>query len=142
MNDITLTFFVAVEKVNRQNLPHQYRKEKDESTCIKQSMINDDDVQFYWTLTSQDIEKKDHAIELLLGIADMFVKIRGFSLASSWLEEYKEKTRTSKSRALRKDLYHKVNSPHLNRSYKQVIIIYKEGKEDTANDSDDDTEYD
>ena len=102
VNDITLTFFVAVEKVTRQNLPHQYCKEKDESTCIKQSVIKaiteDDDVQFYWTLISQDIEKEDHAIELLLDIADMWVKIRGFSLASSWLEEYKEKTRASKSR--------------------------------------------
>ncbi len=36
----------------------------------------------------------------------MWVTVRGFSLASTWLEEYKqsEKIKVSKKRALRKDL--------------------------------------
>ena len=114
VNDISLIIFVAVEKVTRQNLPCQYGATKDGCACIKQSVIKliteDDDVQFYWTLISQDIEK-DHVIELLADIADMWVTIRGFSLASSWLEEYERKAKVSKSRALRKDLYHKVNNP-------------------------------
>ena len=64
-------------------------------------------MQFRWT----HIEKEDHAIELLQDIAEMWVTIRGFSLASSWLEEYKKKAEVSKSRALQKDLYRKVNPP-------------------------------
>ena len=74
-------------------------------------LITEDDVKFYWTLISQDIEKADHAVELLADIAHMWVTIRGFSLASSWLEEYKKKAKVSKSRALQKDLYHRVNRP-------------------------------
>ena len=82
VNDGTFTFFVDVEKVTRQHLPCQYSTEKHEN--IKQLVIKaiseDCDVQFYWTLISQDIEEED-AIELLLDIADMWVTIRGFSLA-------------------------------------------------------------
>ena len=37
-----------------------------------------------------------------------WVTIRGFSMASTWLEEYK-KTRVAKKRGLRKDLYRKEN---------------------------------
>ena len=76
------------------------------------------DVQFYWTLISQDIEKEDHAIELLLDIADMWVKIRGFSLASSWLEEYKKKLELQRVEHFEK-IYTAKLIPHPNRCYKQ-----------------------
>lgn len=82
VNDGTFTFFVAVEKVTRQHLPCQYSSEKREN--IKQLVIKaiseDSDVQFYWTLISQDIDEEEDAIELLLDIADMWVTIRGFLL--------------------------------------------------------------
>ena len=76
-----LVFFIWVEKVTRQHLSCQYSSEKREN--IKQLVIKaiseDSDVQFYWTLISQDIDEED-AIELLLDIADMWVTIRGFLL--------------------------------------------------------------
>ena len=70
-------------------------------------------MQLFWTLISQDIDEEEHAIELLLDIADMWITIHGFSLASTWLEKYKKskKVKVSKSRGLRKDLYRKVNPP-------------------------------
>ena len=38
--------------------------------------ISDDiDVQFYWTLISQDIDQEEDAIELLIEICDMWVTI-------------------------------------------------------------------
>lgn len=133
VNDETLTFFVAVEKVTRQHLPQQYSSEKHEN--IKQLVIKaiseDCDVQFYWTLISQDIDEEEHAIELLLDIADLWVTIRGFSLASTWLEEYKKlkKTKVSKRRGLRKDLYRKVNPPAQNEGHEHTHN-QKEGRDE------------
>ena len=118
VNDETLTFFAAIEKVTRQHLPYQYTTETQKN--VKESVIKkiseDCDVQFYWTLISQDIDDEEHAIELLIDIADMWITIRGFSLASTWLEEYKhsKKTKVSKSKGLRKELYRKVNPPAQN----------------------------
>ena len=86
------TFFVAIEKVTWLHLPHKCSLENHDN--IKKSVmkaISDDiDVQFYWTLISQDIDEED-AIELLTEICDMWVTIRGFSMASTWLEEYKRR---------------------------------------------------
>ena len=82
-------------------------------------------------LISQDIEKEDHAIELLLDIPNMWVTIRGISLASSWLEEYKKKTKVLKSRALQIVLYRKVNPPTQTHLTNKKV---EEGKEDTEDD--------
>jgi hypothetical protein len=74
------------------------------------AISEDIDVQFYWTLISQDIDDEEDAIELLTDICDT---IRGFSMASAWMEEYKKlkKTKVAKKRGLRKDLYRKMNPP-------------------------------
>ena len=77
------------------------------------AISEDIDVQFYWTLISQDIDDEEDAIELLTDVCDMWITIRGFSMASAWLEEYKKqkKTKVAKKRGLRKDLYQKMNPP-------------------------------
>ena len=113
INDETLMFFVAVEKITRVQLPQQHSP--DNHSTIKQSVmkaiLEDVDVQFHWTLISQDIDEEDDAIELLTEISDMWVTIRGFAMASAWLEEYKKvkKTKVAKKKGLRKDLYRKAN---------------------------------
>ena len=60
---------------------------------------------------SQDISEESDAIELLSTLAEKWVTMRGFSLASSCLEEHKQvkKTKVSKKKALRKDLSKKSN---------------------------------
>ena len=77
------------------------------------AILEDIDVQFYWTLISQDIENEEDAIELLTEICELWVTVRGFSMASAWLKEYKEckRTKVAKKRGLRTDLYQKVNPP-------------------------------
>ena len=113
INDEALLFFVAVEKITRAKLSHQLSS--DNHNTIKQFVMKavseDVDVQFHWTLISQDIDEEEDAIELLTEISDMWVTIRGFSIASAWLEEYKKlkKTKLAKKRGLRKDLYRKAN---------------------------------
>lgn len=73
---------------------------------IIDKVLEDDDVQFHWTLISQDIESDDEAQELLHEIIHLWINIRGFSIASVWIETYKQATKqtTQKSTGLRKHL--------------------------------------
>ena len=76
----------------------------------KDALVNiiteDSDVQFYWTLVSQDVDEENEAIKLLEEIVTTWVTIRGFSLASTWLEQYKKakQLNVAKSKVLRKNL--------------------------------------
>ena len=75
---------------------------------IIDSVAGDDDVQFLWLLLSCDITDEDDAICLLKEIIGLWLTIRGFSIATSWLEEYKMKTATTqKTKGLRKSLKQK-----------------------------------
>ena len=57
-------------------------------TEVKTAVPSNEDVQFYWTLLS--VEGGGEASKLLLSmLIDLWVTIRGFSYASSWMEEYK-----------------------------------------------------
>ena len=47
-------------------------------------------VQFHWMLVSQDIDNMEHSEGLLREIVNLWVTIRGFSLAASWMEEFKK----------------------------------------------------
>ena len=68
--------------------------------------VQDEDVQFHWALINQDIDKPEDAEVLLIEIVKLWVTIRGFSLAASWMEEYKKsnKKNTQKSTVLRKSI--------------------------------------
>lgn len=107
VNDETLTFFIAVEKVTRIHLSkycsNNYGNTKD---VLIKIVTEDSDVQFYWTLICQDIDEEEDAIRLLEEIVTLWITIRGFSQASIWLEEYKKAKQLtlSKTRALRKKL--------------------------------------
>ena len=63
-------------------------------------------VQFYWSLSSIDIDTEDNAALLLKEIIELWLTIRGFSIAGQWLEIYKSNRQvtTKKSKSLRKTL--------------------------------------
>ena len=70
------------------------------------STAQDDTVQFYWTMLSADIDGEEESVELLRDIVELWLTIRGFSIAGQWMEIYKKcssKT-TKKSKSLRKTL--------------------------------------
>ena len=52
-------------------------------------LVADDDVQFYWSLLSIDVDTEDNAACLLKEIVELWLTIRGFSIAGQWLEIYK-----------------------------------------------------
>ena len=69
-------------------------------------IVEDEDVQWEWCLLSQDIDSYEEATAVLNDIVKLWVTIRGFSLAASWLEASKKKENitTQKKTGLRKEL--------------------------------------
>ena len=69
-------------------------------TEVKKDILENGDVTFYWSLLSCDWEDES---ETLL---DLFLTIRGFSYASTWVEKYKTASAKTlqKSKGLRKSL--------------------------------------
>lgn len=61
---------------------------------------------FFWALLSCDISHDENAIKLLRELIELWLTIRGFAVASSWLEQYKIKSKmnVSKKKGLRKNL--------------------------------------
>lgn len=62
------------------------------------SVVDDEEVKWYWLLLSQHIESEVSAKELLTDIATLWVTIRGFSICSMWMEQYKKKVQKGISR--------------------------------------------
>ncbi len=75
---------------------------------LTEAILANEDVQFFWTVTSSDWERSS-ATALLELIVKEWLKIRGFSLASAWVEKYKviSKQTTQKSKGVRKQLISK-----------------------------------
>ena len=67
---------------------------------------DNEDVQFYWAILSQEVDDPDDSEELLNEVVKLWVTVRGFSITASWMESYKrnEKKTVQKSTGLRKGL--------------------------------------
>jgi hypothetical protein len=108
LNDETFHFFVQVEKVVCILLPkHVIKAESNKGVQdIITRILEDEDVQFNWTLISQDLDSYEEAQELLYEIVHLWVTVRGFSIASLWMETYKQVTKQTKQKStgLRKHL--------------------------------------
>lgn len=102
--------FAAIEIALGDKLKVHLQSSTTQHTLAKSSLIQsvscDEDVQFYWAMQSVDIDNNEHSAELLHHIIELWVTIRGFSIAASWLEDYKRvmNTSTLKSTGLRKGL--------------------------------------
>ena len=77
--------------------------ERDQKDQLVQLVADDNDVQFYWSLLSIGIDTEDNAALLLKEIVELWITIRGFSIAGQWLEIYKSNRQvtTKKSKSLR-----------------------------------------
>lgn len=70
------------------------------------TVFDDEEIQWYWLLLSNDIDSQEDANELLTDIITLWVTIRGFSICAMWMEQYKQEIRKGarKSVGLRKKL--------------------------------------
>ena len=76
---------------------------------IISSIVEDTDVQFSWLLLCLDLDDEELSNELLKNVVEMWLMIRGFSMASSWMEYYKQcdESNTKSKTGLRKGLKRK-----------------------------------
>ncbi len=107
--------FIEIEKCVRVNLlKHVLSSTSDKETSDKETFMqnvhdrvaDNEDVQFYWAVLSQDIDDPNHDQELLGEIIKLWVTVRGFSMTATWMEIYKkkEKKTVQKSTGLRKSI--------------------------------------
>ena len=102
---IPSNFFRQFELALCHRLVTRLREDSEEKMAIINSVAQDEEVLFYWSMNSIDIAEETHSTELLSNIISLWVTIRGFSIASTWMEEYKRATSTTKPKhSLRKGL--------------------------------------
>ena len=72
---------------------------------IRNRLKDNEEVLFYWSILTAE-RTDDVATTVLEMIVDLWITVRGFSLAGAWVEEFKitQKKTTQKSKALRKQL--------------------------------------
>ena len=85
VNNTTFEVFVAMEYELQKHIcqggTHDLGK-------ITSEVRDNEDVQFLWSIVSADWEEQS-AAELLQMIVNHWVRFRGFSYASAWLEKFK-----------------------------------------------------
>ncbi len=107
INENTFGLFAQIEIVVRSvfNVKSAHEVTSGLREKVKHSALKDEDVIFYWYILTTDIDTETGNI-LLSMIVDLYVTIRGFSFAKSFMELYKQSTKkaTQKTKGLRKTL--------------------------------------
>jgi len=113
VNDDVFLLFKEIEKSMQVKLmshlehganpPSEQSSQKEE---ILQRIVSDSNVSFYWDIVSYNIQDDDRRSELLAHIARVWLTMRGFSITSQWMEQYKHvsSANTRKKKGLRKEL--------------------------------------
>ena len=107
VNDTTYSLFVIIEQQSRQFFSmkshHSHEGQINHVIC---TLMNDNDVLFQWCLLSATIE--NHVAKTLFEkLVWLYVTVRGFAFAKSWLEIFKQsnKTHLQKKKALRREIH-------------------------------------
>ena len=58
------------------------------------NIVEDTDVHFSWLLLCLDLDDEELSKELLVLVVEMWITIRGFSMAGAWVEYYKQSMQT------------------------------------------------
>ena len=61
---------------------------------IVSNIVEDTDIHFSWLLLCLELDDDDLSKELLSLVVEMWITIRGFSMASAWVEFYKQSMQT------------------------------------------------
>jgi len=109
VNDTAYMLFKEIE-INLQNNLKTHLQPAIVPSNTKEKLVSfvvqNRNVQFYWYRLSVDIHDEKCSQELLREIVELWLSIRGHSIAGQWLEYYKNcaTKNTRKSKALRKKL--------------------------------------
>ena len=111
VKETTFQLFCAIENQARSVLEALTKPCSASKLDMIKKITEDDDVQFYWIISTADFEIDDTETHnlLLYKTVELFVTMRGFSKASAWMEKYKQsvKKTTQLSKSLRRDLHDK-----------------------------------
>jgi hypothetical protein len=97
VNEITYGLFISLENDIRDCLKSLSadvpEPSSDQKTTIAHRLVNNDDVQFYWSMISADFEVDDSETQytLLKMIVELYITIRGLSYSNAWMEKFKQK---------------------------------------------------
>jgi len=112
VKNTTYLLFVAIEEELRRKCLKQLTGSGHKSAII-QSIVESEEVEFYWLITQADFDVGDEeTFKLLLHkIIELYVTVRGHSFASNLMEKYKQAAAkgTQRSKALRRELHDTTN---------------------------------
>lgn len=136
VSDEVYTFFLELEKKTRSYLPELIRQGKVNKAVVLGEITADDSVQFFWCIVSTDIEDEAASEELLYKVVELWLTIRGFSIAGSYVEYYKQcnKASTKKKKSLRKGLKQKHEASQLHEKDKSSKACEPEDKQSSSDD--------
>ena len=107
VNDSAYLLFREIEIGVREKLIASFSTsacdEEKRKDAITNAVAASDNVQFFWTLLSVDISNEKTAIAVLREMIQLWITIRGFSIAKAWLEKYLPDKKT-KEKGIRKEL--------------------------------------
>ena len=91
IRDEAYNMFYEIECLVKKLLTTLDSSEKDKQDTIAQ-IANNDSIQFYWSMIAVEL---DDVVEqqLLMEIIELWVTIRGFSIAGAFVEQYKQITK-------------------------------------------------
>ena len=98
--------FVAMEDEVRSHLRcHGVHKTEGIKEKLMHSIMNNEEVLFHWEMVCANWEEEESRA-LFAMVVNLWVTMRGFVFASSWMELYKQRNKKSmqKSKGLRKKL--------------------------------------
>ena len=106
INDSAYHLFKAIEIETREILPRELAMPSSSRDALLERIKGSEDVQFYWSLLSIDINSPEDSDELLQAIVKLWITVLGFSVTAAWLEQYKRASHqtVNKKKALRKEL--------------------------------------
>ena len=84
VNNKTFDVFVAIEYEVRNRLG----KDMELTDAVMKEIAESDQVAFFWSLLNEEWQEES-SVALLHMVVSQFLKIRGFSYASSWIENFK-----------------------------------------------------
>ena len=107
VSDSTYTLFHAMEEEVRDHLRKMPTHKITDGFKQKllSSIASNEDALFYWSMLSADADEED-AQTLLKMMIELWVTIRGFAFASSWIELHKQASKKTiqRSKALRRNV--------------------------------------
>ena len=108
INESGFILFRCIELKTQACLPQHLQQASCETSKMEllKNIESDEEMQFYWSMVAVDIDNESSSQELLHEIIQLWVTIRGYCIASSWLEAYKnaQQKTTKGKKSLRKEL--------------------------------------